>query len=245
MINKLLALIIIMAFGAACAQAQSPTADTTAFTQKVRYAVDYYNRNISEQSEIYNGPEYNFLPRATKGTPYFEDRFEFTNANIKYNGTWYNGVSVLYDTFKDVLVAVQPVNQAQFILHKEYLAEFDLFGHHFVHLNAISSENASINDGYYDQLYAGKTVVLCKYSKVKTETVTAQGVEVVFDDKQSFYIKKGATIYSVNSKGSVLNAFKDKKKELNAYLSRNHIDYKENKGLAIARLAAYYDQISK
>ncbi|GGI50990.1 hypothetical protein GCM10011425_22020 [Mucilaginibacter galii] len=216
-----------------------------AFTQKVRYAVDYYNRNISEQSEIYNGTEYNFLPRATKGSPYLEDRFEFTNANIKYNDTWYNDVSILYDAFKDVLVATQPVNQAQYILHKEYLAEFYLFGHHFVHLNAMSSDNASINDGYYDQLYAGKTVVICKYSKIKTETVTAQGIEVVFDDKQSFFIKKGATIYSVNSKGSVLNAFKDKKKELNTYLSRNNIDYKNNKGLAIARLAAYYDQISK
>jgi hypothetical protein len=243
MIKQLLALII----GAGCltvAHAQNPSADTTASTQKERYAVDYYNHDIGEQSEIYNGPEYNFLPRAIKGTPYFEDKFEFTNARIKYKGTWYNKVSILYDTFKDVLVATQPVNQAKFILHKEYLAEFYLFGHHFVHLNAMSSDNESISDGYYDQLYAGKTMVMCKYSKGKTETVSAQGVEVVFDDKLSFYIIKGGTIYSGNSKGSVLNAFKDKKKELSSYLSRNKISYKDNKGLTIAQLAAYYDQIS-
>lgn len=243
MIKQLLTVFISVG-SVTLSHAQSSPVDTLAFEERAVFAIDYYNKNISEQAEIYNGPEYIFLPRATKGTPYLENRFEFTNSAIKYNGTWYSNVPILYDTYKDVLVATQPQNQAKYILHEEYLTDFILFGHHFVHLNAIDGDQGKLRKGFYEQLYAGKTIVIGKFEKGRVETTSTQGIEVVFDDKQAYYIKKGGTIYNVSSKGSVLNVFKDKKKELNTYLSRNNINYKENKGLAMAKLAAYYDQIS-
>jgi hypothetical protein len=243
MIKQLLT-VIISIVSVTLSHAQSSSADTAAFEKKALYAVDYYNINISEQAEIYNGPEYFFLPRATKGTPYLENRFEFTSSTIKYNGTWYSNVSILYDAYKDILVATQPQNQAKYILKDQYLTDFILFGHHFVHFNAIDTENEKLREGYYEQLYAGKSIVICKYEKSRTESTSTQGVEVTFDDKQTFYISKGGAIYSVSSKGSVLNVFKDKKKELSSYLKNNNISFKENKGLALSKLAAYYDQIS-
>lgn len=243
MIKQLLTVIISVG-SVTLSHAQSSSMDTVAFEKKVLFAVNFYNNNIGEQAEIYNGPEYHFLPRAIKGTPYLDNRFEFTNSNIKYNGTWYSNVPILYDAYKDVLVATQPQNQAKYIVRKEYLTDFLLYGHHFVHLNTIDNGKGKLREGYYEQLYAGKTIVFTKFEKVRTETTTTQAIEVVFDDKQSYFINKGGTIYNVSSKGSVLSVFKDKKKELNSYLSRNNINYKEDKGLAMAKLAAYYDQIS-
>jgi len=244
MIKQLLT-VIFSVCSVSLSLAQTGASDTVSLEKRANFAVNYYVNNISEQAEIYNGPEYNFLPRAIKGTPYFEDKLDFSNATMKYNGTWYNNVPLLYDSYKDVLVATQPQNQAKYILHQKYVAEFIVYGHHFVHMLPIDNDKAKLREGYYEQLYAGKTIVMIKYTKTRVESTSIQGVEVVFDDKQNYFISRGNAIYEVNSKGSVLDVFKDKKKELSSYLSRNNINYKENKGLAIAKLAAYYDQISK
>lgn len=243
MIKQLLIVLISIGSITLC-HAQTSASDTAAFKRKANVALNYYESNISEQSEIYNGPEYMFLPRSAKGSPYFDDKIDFTNNNLKYNGHWYYGIPLLYDVFKDALVSAQPQSKASYMLLERYVSDFFVYGRHFVYLTAIDSAKNKLREGYYEQLYAGKSKVLCKYEKIRIENISTQGVDVTFFDKQTYYIVKGGAIYTVNSKGSVLDVFNDKKKELNNYLSTINLDYKENKGASIAKIAAYYDQIS-
>jgi len=244
MIKQLLTVLISFSSISLC-YAQANMADTAAFEKTAGAAINYFGTNISEQAEIYNGPEYRFLPRSTKGSPFFDEKIDFTSNSLKYDGSWYHNIPLLYDVYKGLLVSAHPQSNALFSFKQQYVSDFLVYGHHFVYIPAIDSAKNKLRAGYYEQLYTGKSQVLCKYEKVRIENVSSQGVEVTFFDKEIYYIVSGGTIYSVNSKGSVLDVFKDKKKELNSYLKTANIDYKENKGVAMAKIAAYYDQISK
>jgi len=243
MIKQLLTVLLSIGIVSLC-HGQTNASDTTVFKQKAGAAISYYVSSISEQAEIYNGPEYRFLPRSAKGSPYFDDKIDFTNNSLKYNGNWYYNVPLLYDVYKGALVSAQPQSKATYILNDRYVSDFFVYGRHFVYMPAIDSAKSKLREGYYEQLYAGKSKVLCKYEKVRIENVSTQGVEVTFFDKQTYYVIKGEAVSTVNSKGSVLDVFSDKKKELNNYLKTINLDYKENKGASIAKIAAYYDQIS-
>jgi hypothetical protein len=243
MIKQLLTVFISVSSVSLCS-AQVNMTDTMAFEKTAGAAINYYRTNISEQAEIYNGPEYRFLPRSAKGSPFFEDKIDFTNNSLKYNGNWYHNIPLLYDVFKGLLVSAQLQSKASYSFKEQSVSDFFVYGHHFVYIPAQDSTKNKLRAGFYEQLYAGKSQVLCKYEKVRIESVSPQGVEVTFFDKETYYIINGGTINTVNSKGSVLDVFKDRKKELNNYLKTANIDYKENKGAAMAKIAAYYDQIS-
>jgi hypothetical protein len=243
MIKQLLTVLISISSVSICS-AQITTADTVALEKTAGAAINFYRNNITEQAEIYNGPEYRFLPRSAKGSPFFDEKIDFTNNGLKYNGNWYQNVPLLYDVYKGLLVSAHPRSNALFSFKEQAVSDFFVYGHHFVYIPAIDSAKNKLRAGYYEQLYTGKSNVLCKFEKIRIENVSAQGVEVTFFDKETFYIINGGTIHTVNSKGSVLDVFKDKKKELNNYLKTANIDYKEDKGVAIAKIAAYYDQIS-
>jgi len=243
MIKQLLIVLISIGSVTLC-HAQVSAFDTAAFKSKANVALNYYESNIGEQSEIYNGPEYVFLPRSAKGSPYLDDKIDYTNSNLRYNGHWYYNIPLLYDVFKGVLVSTQLQSKAPYILIERYVSDFFVYGRHFVYIAAIDSAKSKLRQGYYEQLYAGKSKVLCKHEKTRIENVSTQGVDVTFFDKQTYYIIKGGAIYTVNSKGSILDVFDDRKKELNNYLKTINLDYKENKGASMAKIAAYYDQIS-
>ncbi|MVN90691.1 hypothetical protein [Mucilaginibacter aquatilis] len=237
--------ILLLLCGVLKLQAQSKPADSALVTGANSYAVAYFNKSVGQQSEIYNGAEYIALPPAVQGSPYWQDKDTFTSSAIKYNGTWYNGVPLMFDVFKNQIVTVQPVNNYRIILQQYLLSDFIIADHHFVYVNEADSVKQQLKPAYYDVLYSGKTSVLSHYSKERSESTNIHGVEVRFIDHVNYYIIKDKVVYNVSGKGSVLKVFKDKKKELNAYLSANAIKFNDNKALAISKLSAYYDQLTR
>jgi len=234
-------IIIVQAIFISNAHAQNILPDSSSQGGAVNKAIDYYNETIAEQSEIYNGTAYELAPKANKGSVYFQDRNYLTPASIRYNGYWYREIPVLYDVYNDIMVAASR-NFFNYILRAEKLSDVNLLSHHFVYLN---TENAgNLKPGYYDELYAGKIVVLVKRTKTVNNNVTAQAVEVNYTDANDIYIKKGDKYYYVNSKGSAMDVLKDRKKELEQYLKSNKIKYNKNKETSVAGLARYYDQIT-
>ncbi|HVV54334.1 MAG TPA: hypothetical protein VHC47_03360, partial [Mucilaginibacter sp.] len=75
--------------------------------------------------------------------------------------------------------------------------------------------------------------------------LTSQTVEVIYENADAIFIRKGNALQQVNSKGSVLKLFKDKTRQLKQYLSANKIKYRKDREGAIVKLAAYYDQITR
>ncbi|MFD1255235.1 hypothetical protein ACFQ3S_00375 [Mucilaginibacter terrae] len=245
MVHRTVTLFSIIFALAFSVKAQNILPDSNITDNRIDKAVSYFYQNIGEQAEIYNGIEYLFAPRAYRGNPYYRDTIQFTPAMIKFNDTWYKNIPVLYDDYRGLLVASRPVNHAIFILKSTQIAEFYIEDHHFIHITQPDSANGFLKPGYYESLYNNKTTVLARHYKERSERVVQPAVEVTFTPQIAYYIKKNNIIYNVNSKNSVLKAFKDKKTELAAYLKKNNIVFNDNKALALIKLAAYYDQISQ
>jgi len=221
--------------------AQSITPDSAFYTHAAGRAIDLFNTTIADQSEIYNGAVYEFTPKGPKGSVYLEDKNFCTPSLIRYNGTVYKNIPVMYDVFNDEMVAFSP-SSVYFILRKEKLTDVYLAAHHFVYMDA--ANGADINPGYYDVLYDGKTTVLVKLIKTPHKSVTENAVEVSYSDESEIYIKKSGKFIRVDSKGDVINTFADRKKELKQYLSSNKIKFNKDKEESVARLARYYDRIT-
>ena len=222
-------------------QAQNLQPDSLLYSKAATQAIDYFNTVIANESEIYNGAVYEFYPPANKGSFYFQDKNHCVPGLIRYNGNWYKNILLLYDIYNDIMVSTLDNNL--FILNTEKIADVYLLNHHFIHINGQSKDN--LTPGFYDVIYNGRSQVLIKRIKIINDHVTgSQEAETFYEDRSNAYVKKGNKYYLVDSRSSFLDTFKDKKKDLNRYMSDNKIDYKKDKEDAVAKLAAYYDSIN-
>ena len=203
--------------------------------------LDVYNRTIGDQKEFYNGPQYNPPAKAYRGSPYFLDSASLQPANIRYNGTWYKEVPILYDALNDLMVSVS--HSVLYSVRSEKLSDVVLAGHHFIYRP--QTKYFKLTTGYYDQLYDGRSEVLVKRRRGVVKRVEQQSVQVIYEVDDVIYIKKGSDYVPVSSKQSVLSVFKNKAKQLKEYMSDNKVSFRKDNEHSIARLAAYYDQINQ
>jgi hypothetical protein len=232
-------MLVALGFAFSKSNAQNLPPDSLSYSYAANRVVDYYNTAIADHSEIYNGNEYDLYPQAKKGSFYFQDIKYTTRSLIRYNGTWYQDIPVIYDIYNDFMVAAQRENL--FVLLPGKVSDVYLLNHHFIYKNAKNPDNLS--PGFYDLVYNGKSQVLIKRTKITVEnTVGSQTTEITYLDGADVYIKKANRFYLVNSRNAFLDVFKEKKKDLNHYLKENNINYKDDKEGAVTRLANYFDQ---
>ena len=237
---------MLCAFFARNAWAQTAPGDSSSQQNALNNAVTLYNTSIGIQAPIYTGPEYYFYDPHIKGNGYYMDINGFTKGSVYYDGTLYNNISMLYDINNDDLVVLYPSRVSKFIAIKERVKTFDYLGGHFINLNADTlAPGGDVKSGYYRQLYNGKSEVLGKYSKtIQTTTSNTNGVENYFSFSKDFYIKKNNVYHSADSKGSVLDIFKDRKKEIRKFISANDLDFHANPEESLVKVATYYDHLS-
>lgn len=232
----------IVTLGLFAIQAIAQNAPDTAYTARTEMqVVDVYNKTIGDQSECYNGPQFNSPPKAYSGSPYFLDSASLQPANIRYNGTQYKEVPILYDAYDDWMVSVS--HSVLYSVRNEKLSDVFLAGHHFIYLT--ESKDIKLATGYYDQLYDGLSEVLVKRKRGVIKRVDQQSVQVIYEVDDVIYIKKGLDYLPVSSKQSVLSVFKNRAKQLKEYMSANNISFRKDKEHSIAQMAAYYDQINR
>lgn len=240
MFVKPFCLVMIAGLLVCSANAQNAPYDSLRYSEAAGQVIAHYNTAIDGQSELYNGVQYHLYPPAYKGSAYFQDKTMFVPAIVRYNGTWYKEVPVLYDMYTDEMIS--DLKDSLYTLRADRISDIYLSGHHFIYLKAAESKN--LPAGYYDELYGGASVVLVKRARTVLNRVTQQGVEVIYENQDAIYIKKGDKYIAVNTKGSVLDVFKDKTKQLKQYLGDNKIAYKKDREASIVKLAGYYDQIT-
>lgn len=234
-------LIIALGLFISKAIAQNSLPDSLVHTNAEGQVISEFNQVIGEQSEFYNGRRYYLLPQAFKGSPYFLESVSFEPAVINYNNIWYKNVPILYDAYADLMVSSS--GNVFYSFRKEELRDILLAGHHFVFLDSLKSLNLS--PGYYDQLYNGSSQVLVRRSRAVVKRTNGQSIETLYENIDAIYVKRGGAYLPVSSKHSVLKVFKDKAAQLKEYLSSNKIPYRKDKENSIAKLAAYYDKISR
>jgi len=221
--------------------AQTASGDSIAQQKPLNNVVKLFYSSLGKQSPLYNGREYLPPDPSIKGNAFFSDINTFTPGNISYDGLFFTGVPMLYDVLNDKVVVLLYNKFSKLVLLDKLVKDFDFLNHHFINIKADSiSDNSVISGGYYDEIYNGKTKVLVKRVK---NIQTTSSAETYFETKRYIFIKKNNIYYSTSSQGSLLDALKDKKKELQQYISANKIKFRKDPEDAMIKIVSYYDHL--
>jgi hypothetical protein len=228
---------------------QAAMNDTSAYPQKaVAQIANNYNKAIGQQSRLYDGHEYLAYDPHIKGTALFPyDAIVMAPGEINYDGIMYKDVPLLYDVYKDQVVSMLYNKFSMYAFLGTKVHDFTFSGHHFVRVNVDSlvKNPSGITTGFYDQLYGGKIEALARRSKsIQSSSTTTANIETYFVAKDEYFFRKGNTYYKVSGQGAVLDVLKDKKNELQQYIRQNNIKFRRDPEGAMAKIAAYYDQIT-
>jgi len=247
-IRKLSIICFLAAIAAGKASGQSAQTDTGASQGALNNVIANFYLNIGQQSRLYSGREYQPYDPHIKGTALYPlDAQSWAMGEVTYDGFVYKNVPLKYDIYKDIVVSLLYNHFSSYALLSERVSAFAFSGHHFVRVNAGNLENdkSGISTGFYDQLYGGKSEVLARRSKtVQNSTNQTLALETYFIEANDYYVRKGNAYYKVSGQGAFLNVFKDKKPELQKYMKDNGFKFRTDPEVAMARLAAYYDQIT-
>jgi len=215
----------------------------TAFVAAARqYKESLFEKDIKEQSRLYNGTEYRDYLAHNDEHPYFGvDDWSF--GDVVYDDEIYHNVPLFYDLSRDRVITEHAMSGSKIELISKKVSRFSINGHQFVRL--MRDDGNVIGEAFYEVLYSGKTGVYVRREKILHERAESSQMVYSFDDRNRIYIYKGGIYYPVKSKGGVLDVFRDHQQELKAMLKEENIRFKSNRELATARMAREYDSLIK
>jgi hypothetical protein len=149
-----------------------------------------------------------------------------------------------YDLHLDYLVVL--LNSESFsypiYLNKEFTKEFTIYGHHFKYIEDFN--RAAIDDlvpGYYEELYQGETKFLVR--QVKLKKFDNGEMAEVYEDRKYFFLKNGEKYFKILRQKSLIKALNDHKKEIKAFMKKNHLLYSSDNYEVAVKILAYYDTL--
>jgi hypothetical protein len=223
--------------------AQNSPGDTTYRRIALQQVTDFYFRSIGENALVYNGSEVLEYPGRAESHPFYESD-KFVKGSINSNGLLYNDIPILYDIVHDKLIVLDYNKVFKVEQISERVENFSCYGHSYERLSPDSINISTVTTGFYDRLYIGRSVALyAKRQKMASEILKETHTELVFKQRNSYFIRKGVIYYPVSDRSSVLNVLKDKKPELDKFLKKNKIKFKKNPEFAMIKLAEYYDSL--
>jgi len=189
------------------------------------------------QQDLINGREYNrYTIFFTRGIPYFKTD-SLTAGSIAFDGKQYQNVPLLYDQVMDEVV-INNYNKTGFVrLVRPRVQSFSVLGASFVNLN----------NRYYEVLHEGSIKL---YKKEKKEIIDdvrlGLDVQKVVKSTVNYFLYRNEKPVSVSSVNSLIAAINDKEEELKQFAKKNRKKYRDaSTDMALAEVAAYYDQLAR
>jgi hypothetical protein len=224
-------------------QAQLSAEDSVFYWQAVKNLVEIYKHAAGDQTRLYNGSQYNgYYFSFTNGHAFFKYD-KPGNGSVLYDGVLYENTALQFDEVQDVLIA-DSTRRIQLI--NDRVERFSLFDNNFVRLVKDTSSAASpIKTGFYNILYEGKHSLLKKEEKFIREEISTGELLRYIETHTFYYLKKDNVYLPLRSRKAILSIFADKKKELRQYTRKNKLSYKRGRDEMLAKLTAYYDQLTR
>jgi len=230
---------------ACSAFSQSDMQDTAFYHASLDNAIGLYYKTIGENAHLYNGSEYMLDGAYEKDDTknlYFLSIF-LDKGSVFYDGAQYDNIPMSYDILHDDLITTRYNQIYRIRLNADKVERFIFAGHEFVHIADDSAHHLPFGTGYYEKLYDGKTRVLAKRKKILEQRYAGGAAISNYLENDHYYILKNDVYNPVSTKKSVLNLFKDHKKEMKKYFRKNKVKFSPRPEFGIVRAAAYYDQI--
>jgi hypothetical protein len=162
-----------------------------------------------------------------------------------YNDILYKNVPMLYDLVRD-LVVTQSFNTLHMtFLLSERVSQFSFLGQTFIRISADTVKGAPIQTGFYQRLYNGKIKAWAKNRKTIEELIDIDPVvKKIAVEKKEWYLFKNGNYYEIDGKKSTLLVLQDKKKEIQQFIRKHKIRFKNDMDNALIQVTTYYDEIT-
>jgi hypothetical protein len=225
-----------------CAQAQ--LSDSAFSSQALASVNSFYLKNVGPNSALYNGvPYYHYWNRVT-GTPFFKtDRFE--KGNIRYNGTLYQGIPLLYDMLQDVVVSHNYTGDVELALLSAKISMFSIGKDLFTRLEADDAHPGLQLSGFYQVLLEGSYPVLVKRENKIEQSPKADENTARFREYDTYFIEKDGKYILINGKNDLQYLFADQKAKIRKFLKRRDLRYKDHPANTIVQTVLYYTSLAK
>ena len=122
---------------------------------------------------------------------------------------------------------------------------FTIEDHIFFRLKDSLNPSAPRRD-FYERLYRGHITLLKKEKKLLQENIVllSDNIRTYIDGSTSYYLEKEGTWYSVNTKGSLLKALKDRRAEVKKFIRDNHLNWHNDQEQLLLKVVLWYDGLN-
>lgn len=211
---------------------------TSVYNDGVINMVNTFDVQVGLGGRLFNGYIYKGYESTMQGSPFLDNQESFSRGVVEYDGETFSNVPLKYDIYADQLIA-QFGDDAPIQLVKDKIKSFDLLHRHFIQIT-----NGKVKNGFYHELYGGKSQIINKIEK-QTEANKSLRIFMPVHDYQQYYILKNGSYIPVNSLGDVLDVFADKKKELRDFIKNDNLQFNKLKEYSMAQIAQYYDRLTR
>ena len=222
--------------------AQRSAKDSLIYATAINNVVANYHTKIGDQTGKYNGSQNaGYTVSFYEGHPYFF-KHELSKGSITYDNVVFNNVDLLYDEAKDWVILQDSTHRIQLVSQR--LQGFTIFDQPFVRVEK-DANTPIVASGFYQLLYDGEIKLYKREVKIITEKFTySPDLAVLFEKVNYYYIKKGTHFYPIVKKKDFIKILNDKGKELNDFISAEHLNFRKDKDNTLTKVVAYYDKLN-
>ena len=229
--------ISFFAFKTTNAQAPSSVKQSASFDN----ARSWFQKETGGDAHLYTGKEYTGFEAKIAGDPYFAFS-QMQNADLFYNGTFYQNIPLLFDAVRQEVVINSFNQEARIKLLNEKIKYFILGGHRFENISMVEGNDGNISNGIFDVAFSGAASVLIKRAKRIFKALKAEEQDS-FIEADEFFIRNGKNFYPVDNRNSVIEALNDKKDLIKTYIRKNRFSFKKNFEKELIITTTYYSTL--
>lgn len=225
--------------------AQNVESDTVFYKKAVDNTVLLYHQQMQNQRGVFNGVNYYGYPFPFEnGHPYFNTSNP-AQGSVIYKNVIYPSLLLSYDEVADVLILHQ--NNRTIQLLSERISRFEIADQRFINITQDNMNSTSPKPGFYQLLYEGNVSLMKKEIKKINDYIRTKGEGVLknIDVEAKYYIKVKNNFYLIKNKQSILQAYKDKKENIENFIESKQLNFKRDKERMLIEVTAFYDQITK
>ena len=223
---------------------QSKQEDSILYQTALSRTLAVYYAQLGDQSRLYNGSLYQgFDYTFREGSPYFLSNKATLVGSVLYDSMLFINVPLIYEDYRQKLVAVDQGFRLQLI--NERVNAFTIGSHHFLKVFPDPQYQGLPENGFYEQMYSGRSGVL-KWTKKNMQEVlsTTDGSVWYVHESDKYFIHVGGSWVYIGSRKDLLNILGDRRKEVQRFIKKNKLNYKKDRDNTLIQVAGYYDQIA-
>jgi len=235
-------LLIILLFTIP-ATAQSRQEDSIFYQSALTHSISLYFDQVGDQSRLFNGSLYpGFDLTFQTGSAYFLTD-KATKGSIVYDNIPYPNLSIFYEDYRQYLVVMDQAYQLKLV--NERVSSFTIAGHHFIYMFLDSLNRGIPSEGFYEVLYTGRSKLLKHTTKKVREIISvSEGLRRYMDETNDYYIWRLNSYVAVSTKRELLDYMYDHKKDVQRFIRKNKLDYRNDKENTLIQVAGYFDKIA-